>query len=223
MLGRQSKLLSRAGFNHVFAGVATASRMQLAVQLGVREPALYEVTQVHGAAVTIAGGSAASLRSVEADALIGTPERARGVAVRTADCVPVLLADLRSGTVAAVHAGWRGIEARVIAAAVDAMPHGAELVAAVGPHIGPCCFEVSREVGERIARASYGQVITRTTLEKSWVDLGVSAELQLRALHIHQVEQVFVCTHCGEGFYSYRRDPGVGRQWSAIAAKQTRA
>ena len=219
----QSKLLEHAGFRHTFAGTEICTRAQLAEALGVQESSLYEVTQVHGAAVAIAGGIVSSLRSVEADAVIATAERMRAAAIRTADCVPILLGDARSGIVAAVHAGWRGVEVGVIAAALDAMPHDAEIIAAVGPHIGPCCFEVSAEVADRISAASAPQVIARSTGLKSWINLGLACELQLRARGIRHIEHVFSCTHCGEGFYSYRRDPGVGRQWSAIASQAERA
>ncbi|MGH9345700.1 MAG: polyphenol oxidase family protein [Vicinamibacterales bacterium] len=82
------------------------------------------------------------------------------LAVRAADCVPLLLADPRTGAVAAVHAGWRGTAAGAATAAVDALQRelGAEpsgLVAAIGPSIGPCCYEVGPELVDAFAAAGH--------------------------------------------------------------------
>lgn len=217
----QSKLLASSGFVHAFAGVETATRAELAETLRVPEFALYEVNQVHGPVVAVAAGDTASMRRFDADALIATPEQARAVAVRTADCVPILLADLRSGAVAAVHAGWRGIEARVLGAAISALPDSAELVAAIGPHIGPCCFEVSLDVAERISNAASAAVVRRTRADKAWVDLGEAARVQLHMLGLPDthIDLLAHCTFCSSGYHSYRRDgAAAGRQWSAIVS-----
>ena len=79
-------------------------------------------------------------------------------AIQTADCVPVLIADTRTGAVAAAHAGWRGLAQRVPLAAVEAMVNGfatreSQLIAAIGPSIGACCYEVGGEVRDRFAAA----------------------------------------------------------------------
>jgi YfiH family protein len=82
------------------------------------------------------------------------------VAVRAADCVPLLLADRATGTVAAVHAGWRGTAARAAVAALDAMTREfgtrpADVVAAIGPSIGVCCYEVGPELVDAFAAAGH--------------------------------------------------------------------
>src|SRR5512138_221324 len=103
------------------------------------------VRQVHGDRVVVM--RAASEPADEADAIVSVvPGVAACVAV--ADCVPILIGDPRSGAVAAVHAGWRGTLARTAARAVEALAlevgaNPADLLAAVGPAIGPCCYEVS--------------------------------------------------------------------------------
>ena len=86
----------------------------------------------------------------EGDALI-TGDPALFVSVRTADCVPILLADPEHHTVAAVHSGWRGTAAAIVRRAIEAMAlqfasDPSHLVAAIGPSIGPCCYEVGPEV-----------------------------------------------------------------------------
>ena len=122
---------------------------------------LVQVNQVHGRAhvVVRAGEHPAAGDRPEADILVSNaPEAA--VAVRAADCVPILLADRATGAVAAVHAGWRGTCARAAPAAVSALSaeFGARpenLVAAIGPSIGVCCYEVGPELVDAFAAAGH--------------------------------------------------------------------
>src|SRR5512133_3875519 len=121
------------------------------------------VRQVHGARVVTAAAPCAP--GDEADAVVSrTAGVAAGVAV--ADCVPVLIADPASGAVAAVHAGWRGTVARAVAAAVEALSSGGgahprDLLAAIGPSIGPCCYEVSPELAARFEETFGAGVVDR--------------------------------------------------------------
>ncbi len=122
---------------------------------------LVQVNQVHGRAhVVVRGGEPlASGNRPEADILVSNaPEAA--VAVRAADCVPILLADRETGAVAAVHAGWRGTCAGAAGAAVNALrvefgSRPDNLVAAIGPSIGVCCYEVGPELVDAFAAAGY--------------------------------------------------------------------
>ena len=118
------------------------------------------LNQVHGReVVTIRGGSALPEGRPDADALVSNDQR-MAIAVRAADCVPLLLADRRTGAVAAVHTGWRGTAAGVAVAAIEAMSrdfgvHPQHLVAAIGPSIGPCCYEVGSELVDAFAAAGH--------------------------------------------------------------------
>jgi YfiH family protein len=122
--------------------------------------------------------------------------------VLVADCLPVALAG--GGAVAMLHCGWRGLAGNIIGRALRRI--GAE-AAAVGPGIGPCCYEVGQEV--RDAFASYDGVA-----EGRMLNLRAVAERQLKAAGVEQVEHVDYCTSCHpELFFSHRRDNGVtGRQ-----------
>ena len=131
---------------------------QLAESVGGRE--VVGLTQVHGNAVVVVrrGGPRPEGRP-EADVLV-SDDPVVAMAVRAADCVPLLLADRATGAVAAVHAGWRGTAARAAVAAVDAMTREfgstpANLVAAIGPSIGPCCYEVGSELVDAFAAAGH--------------------------------------------------------------------
>jgi polyphenol oxidase len=122
---------------------------------------LVQVNQVHGRAhvVVRAGRPAANGERPQADALVSNDTGA-AIAVRAADCVPMLIADRKNGAVAAVHAGWRGTCAGVSGAAVSALRaefgcRPADLVAAIGPSIGVCCYQVGPELVDAFAAAGH--------------------------------------------------------------------
>ena len=122
---------------------------------------LVQVNQVHGRVhvVVRAGEPLASGDRPEADILVSNATEA-AIAVRAADCVPILIADRRNGAVAAAHAGWRGLAAGVPRVAIDALTREfgsrpADLVAAAGPSIGACCYEVGSEVRQRFEEAGW--------------------------------------------------------------------
>lgn len=155
--------------------------------------------QVHGARVVRANG-----RGEEADA-IWTDERRRPLLVVTADCLPIALARTAGEpAVALVHAGWRGLAEGVVAAAVRAL--GGELAAAVGPGIGPCCYEVGSEVAGLFGESG------RT------LDLRAVAEQELREAGVERVDHFDFCTACdSERFFSHRRDRGLTGRQGAVA------
>ncbi len=118
------------------------------------------LTQVHGASATVVRRGAPVPRPpIEGDVLVSdSPDVA--VAVRAADCVPLLMADRVTGAVAAVHAGWRGTAARAAVAGLNAMEREfgarpANIVVAIGPSIGPCCYQVGSELVDAFAAAGH--------------------------------------------------------------------
>ena len=126
----------------------------LASSVGARDVAM--VSQVHGrnASVVREGSTVPEVRP-EADVLLSDAARI-AIAVRVADCVPLLMADRTRGVVAAVHAGWRGTAVRAAAAAVEALgrefgTRPEDLVVAIGPSIGACCYEVGPELVDAFA------------------------------------------------------------------------
>ena len=182
--------------------------------------AFARVRQVHGARVVRADAPCAPAE--EADAVVSL-RPAVAACVSVADCVPVLLADPQTGTVAAVHAGWRGTLARAAAEGVRALGREAgaapeRLLAAVGPSIGPCCYEVSPELAARF-RAELGPVVR----EDRGVRLDLWAAnrrvLEEAGLLPARIEVLGLCTACDGGrFFSHRRDAGrTGRQVAFIA------
>ena len=248
-----STLVTGAGFRHAFftraggvspppwdrlnfaasVGDAPANVLEnlrrAARALGVGVERLYVLSQVHGTASRVLEGGEERdevMRSVGDIAL----SRAAGVAcgVRTADCVPVLLADRITGTVAAVHSGWRGTVAGAATAGVAALRDlcggPGDLVAAVGPHIAACCFEVGDDVAASLAACSPAgeRAVIRSEGHKTRVDLRRIVRAQLEAVGIapEQIDDVPGCTVCEPGrFHSFRRDgERSGRLLSAIVA-----
>ncbi len=180
------------------------------------------VRQVHGDRVLVAEEGQPPAR--EADAVVSVrPGLAACVSV--ADCVPILVADPGSGAVAAVHAGWRGTLARVAERAVQALVEGQgaraeDLLAAVGPSIGPCCYDVSTDLAERF-KAALGPGAGNPRRSQSRVDLWLANEIILRGAGVRRrnLEVLGRCTSCDAGlFFSHRRDAGrTGRQVAYIA------
>lgn len=247
-----SPLLSMAGFRHAFftrrGGVSDAAYRSLnfsvtvgdseanvaqnlergARVLGVAPERIYFLSQVHGNVVrrvTAADDRDLVLRA-EGDAVLA--ERGElACAVRSADCVPVLLADKRSGAVAAAHAGWRGMVRGVLEAAVAALREvtggRGEILAAIGPHISKDAFEVSLDVGEELSRASPKGGVVERRGDKAHVDLRLIARHKLVALGLRDsdVDDVPGCTfEDRERFFSYRRDGArSGRHLSAIVPR----
>jgi len=137
---------------------APGDERRLAEALGARAVALAK--QVHGRTViTVRQGVEVPAERPEADVFVSDASDV-AVAVRAADCVPLLMADCARGVVAAVHAGWRGTAAGVAVAAVEALAgvfgsQPSDLVAAIGPSIGPCCYEVGSELVDAFAAAGH--------------------------------------------------------------------
>lgn len=208
------------------------NQARLGAEVGFAPERLYQATQVHGATVLVASGDRRGMEKSEADALVAEPGSGNAVAVRVADCVPVLLADPVTGRVAAVHAGWKGIEAKVIEAAALVLERGSDpsrWVAAIGPCIGACCFEVGTDVADRIVRASSRAVVASTLDDKVYIDLRRAARGQLIDLGVSDdaiddvpsAEKRVGCTRCDAArFYSYRRDGDAsGRLMGVIVAR----
>jgi purine-nucleoside/S-methyl-5'-thioadenosine phosphorylase / adenosine deaminase len=162
--------------------------------------------QVHSSRVVRA---AAAARGEHADGL-WTEEPGLPILAMSADCLPIVLArtDGRAPAVAVMHAGWRGLLEGIVTSAVEALGQGS-LAAAIGPAIGPCCYEVGEEVAEPY-RERYGDDVVRNRR----LDLWTSAEQALLAAGVEHVERFDRCTACEpETFFSHRRDAGnTGRQ-----------
>lgn len=191
-----------------------ANRARLATRLALPgEPAW--LSQVHGVAVADAGQPG---RKAEADASIAS---ANGVvcAILTADCLPVLLCNRAGSEVAAAHAGWRGLVGGVLTTTIAAMQtSAAELIAWLGPAIGPRAFEVGPEVRQAFVERDPAHADAfGPSGNKYLADIYTAAR---RELSISGVGAVYGGDNCTvsepERFFSYRRDGVSGRMASLI-------
>ena len=247
----ESALLRVAGFRHAFftrnGGVSEGAYRSLsfsiaagdsaahvsenleraATVLGVPSARVHFLSQVHGSVAQTLDGSElqSKLLTVEGDALVS---RAPGLAcgVRSADCVPVLIADRQSGAVAAAHAGWRGAVNGIVSRAIDALralSPNPELIAAIGPHISAAAFEVSEDVAQVLWAASRDPNIVDRSRAKPHVDLRrmLRAELRAQGLADSAIDDVWGCTVLEPArFFSFRRDgKASGRHLSAIVPR----
>jgi len=171
-------------------------------------PPVAALKQVHSARVVRVDGPGFA---GEGDALV-TAQPGLALSVITADCVPALIS--MGDAIAAVHAGWRGVVAGVVAAAVDelrtvaaASANGAPPVAWIGPAIGACCYEVGPDVAAQVVAASGEEVATPGPAGKPHLDVALAVELQLRRAGIAEVRRLGPCTRCEpELLWSYRRE-----------------
>ncbi len=197
-------------------------RGRVLVALGFEPDRCVELLQRHTARVVEVRAEDGGGSSGVADAAVTTSP---GVVltVRTSDCLPVLLADPQAGVVAAAHAGWRGLSSGILVRTVEAMvARGARadrITVAVGPSIGPCCYEVDVPVVEALGPWRDGAL--RPARPGHWMlDLRAVARSQLRACGVFRISLCPACTAChAPWFFSYRRDGRVGRMEGLIALR----
>ncbi|MEN8237561.1 MAG: polyphenol oxidase family protein [Actinomycetota bacterium] len=158
------------------------------------------IRQVHGSVVAYADAPGFY---GDADGLV-TDVPGLPIAIATADCVPVVLISQRSRAV--VHAGWRGVAAGAVPEAVDVMHRAGNPVerAVIGPHIGPCCYEVGQEVVDAI-----GGFAAKTRAGRTSVDLGLAIRTQLDTI---ETVDMGICTFEDGSMASYRQDRTSDRQ-----------
>jgi polyphenol oxidase len=209
------------------------NREALAQSLGIPVSGWVMCRQVHGTAVADVGSLEIGRGSTDhrsgiprTDALVScVPGITAGVL--TADCVPLILVEPSKPCVAVVHAGWRGVLAGIALRATSRLSMrsgtGAQnVVALIGPHIGPCCLEVGGDVASRF-RSEFGEDVV-TGKGRQTLDLRAAIEAQLisAGLSPDNITDSGICTACSDDYFSFRQDAGCGRQ-GAFASIVTEA
>ncbi len=195
--------------------VSVAENRRRAVAAAGGDPAEATMAwQEHGRVVREVTGEPAGGRFLEpgaepfprSDGLV-TGDRNRPMMLLTADCIPVAIASADGRRLAVLHAGWRGLEGGIVEAGAAAV--GGDLVAAVGPGAGPCCYEVGDDVAARLQKR-FGADVVR----EGRADLWLCARRALEAAGAGRVAVAGECSICNpDRYFSHRRDRGVtGRQ-----------
>lgn len=213
-------------------GNVDENRVRIGAALGGRasDPAHWiSLHQVHGAAVYPAdrmvpgtpgapGGQPAGRPAPHADASVSA-EAGAVLSVLTADCGPVAL--VAPGAVAAVHAGWRGVAAGVLEAAVTAVRQRSSgpVRAVLGPCIHPECYEFSPGDLDPIAERLGPEVVASTAAGRAALDVPRAIRVALARVGVTDVTDVDVCTACSPGYFSHRRDGRTGLQTMLVAAR----
>ncbi|WP_181771025.1 peptidoglycan editing factor PgeF [Amycolatopsis pittospori] len=194
------------------AGDVFANRKRLASELGLAEDKLAWMEQVHGRTATIVDGSETS--AAEATDALVTAEPGVALVVLVADCVPVMLADVEAGVVAAVHAGRVGARVGVVPAAVEAMRSlGADpsrTEALLGPAICGDCYEVPAEMAADVEKHVPGSAC-KSRKGTPGLDLRAGLWRQLADLGVGKIGVDPRCTNEDKTLFSFRRDGTTGR------------
>jgi YfiH family protein len=220
--------------------VAENRRGFMRAAAGEQKFELVTVRQVHGTVIQVVERGPGSLSTAEGKAVLqgdglATREAGLMLGVQTADCVPILIADTRTRAVGALHAGWRGTVAGMVEAGARTMAEefGSrpdDLIAAVGPSIGPCCFEVGGEVSAEFEGAfSYaGDLISKRANGKAHIDLWGANRRQLLDVGVppEAITVMGECTACSRlqdgrrKYFSHRAENGfTGRMLSVVGVK----
>ncbi|MEU8999202.1 peptidoglycan editing factor PgeF [Streptomyces caniferus] len=195
-----------------------ANRARAAAELGLDPAAVVWMNQVHGRDVAVVGGPWHGDEVPAVDAVV-TDRRGLALAVLTADCTPVLLADPVAGIAGAAHAGRPGLVAGVVPAVVEAMAKQgavpARIVAYTGPAICGRCYEVPEAM-----RSDVAAVVPEARATTSWgtpaVDVTAGVRAQLAAAGVPVREDSHICTRESADHFSYRRDRTTGRLASYV-------
>ncbi len=221
-----SELEDIAGLIHAFSSRETdqsigndedarwaASKPHLLEGLGLGSEVAFQLRQVHSARILTL--SEAQQRP-EGDGLLVTEPGCFAV-VKTADCLPVLVVDPESRCFCLVHAGWRGTAAAAVRKGVNRLLASSQanpkrLVAAMGPCIRSCCYEVGPEVYREFERQ--GHPLSRI-FQRNRLDLLEANRIQLEETGVETILDSKMCTSCRTDlFYSWRRNRDRGRMWA---------
>jgi len=181
------------------------------------------LNQVHSNTVITIDNLNLNLPTPDGDAMI-TSTRGVGIGVRTADCIPILMADKNATVVAAVHAGWRGTYSEIVLKTLDIIhdKYGidiSQMIAVIGPYIKQQCYEVREDVASLFIDkySQWNEFMVETAASKYLLDVGAVNRMQLLKNGVSDIEVIDFCTKCKDEFYSFRREgEGVGSQISFI-------
>lgn len=199
----------------------TANRMHLSAQLGVRTT-LVSMEQVHGNRVCCVDGESAT---PVCDAMM-THERHRALMVMVADCIPILFFDPIHQVIAVAHAGRAGVFENILARTITALSQRyetkpQELLVALGPSIGVCCYEVGSDIAQKAYELGFEAMVIKKKA-RYYLDLHAIVKQQLResGIDARSISWHTQCTACNtEDYFSYRKEGITGRFCGVVMIK----
>jgi hypothetical protein len=191
--------------------------------LGIRRGDIATAYQVHSANVAVVGPEDRGRVALQTDALV-TNNPGVFLMLRFADCVPVAFYDPVRRAVGLAHAGWKGTLGKTAQKTVEAMMEAygsrpADLIACIGPSIGPCCYQVGENVVKLVGEVfpQQPQLLHQQGDGSCHFDLWAANRLQLAALGVHQIEVSGLCTAChNDEFFSHRADHGRTGRFAVV-------
>ena len=195
--------------------------------LGLAPAAVVTARQVHGAQVAVVGSSDAGTVVPSTDAVVSN-EMGITLLLRFADCAPVVLYDPQRRAIGLAHAGWRGLVAGVVANTVAALQSAfgcrpADVLAGVGPAIGPCCYQVGPDVVAEVERVfdHPGDLFTGQPDGTMHFDLPAAVRRHLQLCGVTRIEDSGLCTSCHtDEFFSHRAEHGRTGRFAAVVTLQ---
>ena len=238
----QSSLLLENGFSHAFftKKINLASPNNL-INIFSSKHEVYMLKQIHSNIVEFSSNLNGG-KSKEADALISDNSKQQSLWIYSADCIPILFADIKTGRVGACHAGWKGIAGNIITNIIKAFKDNgsreSDLIVALGPAISYQNYEVDNLTASKILNSckkkntgnQYSKEIfeklnfvkTDTIKNKIFIDIRMAAITQLKNEGLNKA-QLSINKHCTFNeeslFHSWRRDKIKASQWSVILSK----
>ena len=223
---KSKKLSSIDGIVHGFSDREVGADITL-IRKHSNLGSIAQLKQIHSANVIILDHIEDHDDLTEGDSLV-TDLRGVGIGVRTADCVPILIADKSNTIIAAVHAGWRGTLSEIVSTTITSINSkygvkSSDLTAAIGPSIKGSCYEIGEDVASLFKEAfsDSSQYLFESGESKYTLDLKTANKRALEKEGVIDIEVVDICTKCNSDFYSYRREgKGVSTQLSFIALRE---
>jgi len=172
--------------------------------------------QIHGATVLEVKKSQQGQTIPNVDGIFYTntlrPGEQIALAILTADCVPILTYETRSGVIGVAHSGWKGTLKNISSTLIEMfLSHGLkvnDIRVVIGPHIGVCCYSVPEERGKKFQQ-EYGNQAIQVREKSNYLDLGfiISQQLQKKGIEERHIENINICTACNNNrFFSFRQD-----------------
>lgn len=178
------------------------------------------MNQEHGCNVHVISNGQ---RPHSGDGLIILEKNVAGI-IKTADCLPVILCDAVHPMVSIIHAGWRGTVKKIVRKAVFSMiEHGSktkDIIALLGPSIGPCCYEVKKDVSHAFEKGGFPEDVFLKGKNSLFLNLKQANIWMLNRSGINEIYDLNMCTRCNDaGFYSFRRGDAGKRQINFVSLK----